>query len=38
MMIYEMPPIPTGTTEQQLEQLREYLVRLITRLNEENRT
>ena len=35
MEVYELPPIPEGTTEQQLQQLREYLLRLVLRLNEE---
>lgn len=33
--IYELPPVLQGTAEQQLRQLREYLLRLILRLNEE---
>ena len=35
MEMYEMPPILGGSTEQQLQQLREYLQRLVLRLNEE---
>ena len=35
MEIYELPPILNGTAEQQLQQLREYLLRLVLRLNEE---
>lgn len=32
--IFEMPPELSGTARQQLEQLREYLMRLVLRLNE----
>ena len=35
MDMYEMPPILDGTAEQQLQQLREYLQRLVLKLNEE---
>lgn len=31
----EYPPMLNGTPEQQLEQLREYLLRVVQRLNEE---
>lgn len=33
--IYELPPMLTGSTQQQLSALREYLMRLVLRLNEE---
>ena len=32
--MYEYPPILSGRTEQQLQLLRDYLVRLIQELNE----
>lgn len=35
MKPYELPPMLQGTAEQQLQQLREYLMRLILQLNEE---
>ena len=35
--MYEMPPILHGTAEEQIRQLRDYLVRLVMRLNEEER-
>ena len=35
MKPYELPPMLNGTAEQQLQQLREYLMRLIMQLNEE---
>lgn len=35
MRPYELPPMLSGTPEQQLQQLREYLMRLIMQLNEE---
>lgn len=35
MKPYELPPILTGSTEQQLQMLREYLLRLVLQLNEE---
>lgn len=35
MRPYELPPVLTGTSEQQLQQLREYLLRLVLQLNEE---
>lgn len=35
MRPYELPPILNGSPEQQLQQLREYLMRLIMQLNEE---
>lgn len=35
MRPYELPPILSGTAEQQLQQLREYLMRLILQINEE---
>ena len=31
----EMPPILTGTEQQQIIQLREYLIRLVRQLEEE---
>lgn len=34
-MIKELPPVLTGDAEQQLQQLREYLIRLVMSLNEE---
>ena len=33
-MIYDMPPILHGTPEEQLAQIRAYLVRLVFELNE----
>ena len=35
--MYELPPILTGPAEEQLRQLREWAVRLILRLNEEEK-
>ena len=35
MLGIEYPPILSGTPEEQLEQLRDYLVRLAQKLNEE---
>lgn len=35
MRPYELPPMLSGTAEEQIEQLREYLMRLILLLNEE---
>lgn len=35
MKPYELPPMLNGTAEQQLQQLREYLMRLILQMNEE---
>lgn len=35
MKPYELPPMLNGTPEQQLQQLRDYLLRLIMQLNEE---
>lgn len=35
MLNLEYPPILSGTPEQQLVQLREYLLRIVQRLNEE---
>lgn len=35
MLNLEYPPMLSGTPEQQLEQLREYLLRVVQRLNEE---
>ena len=35
-MIYELPPMPRGTTDEQLRDLRDYLVRLINQLNESS--
>jgi hypothetical protein len=32
----ELPPILTGTPQQQINQLREYLLRLVRQLEEEN--
>lgn len=34
MEIFEYPPILTGSAEEQLAQLRDYLVRLTQKLNE----
>lgn len=34
-MIYEMPPILHGTPEEQIAQLRAYLVRLVGYIDEE---
>lgn len=33
--IYELPPELSGEAPQQISQLREYLLRLVLRLNEE---
>lgn len=33
--IYELPPMPEGSTENQLRQLRDYLLRLVMSMNEE---
>ena len=33
MKPYEMPPVLTGTTQQQLQQMRDYLARLVLELN-----
>lgn len=33
--MYEMPPILKGPPEEQVKQLRDYLIRLINKLNEE---
>lgn len=33
--IYELPPVLGGSVEQQLMQIREYLLRLVLQLNEE---
>lgn len=38
MRPYELPPILSGSAEQQVQQLREYLMRLILQLNEEGNT
>ena len=35
--IYELPPELHGSVENQLQQLRDYLLRLVLRLNEEAR-
>lgn len=35
--VYELPPILEGTAEEQLQQLRDYLIRLAQQLNEEER-
>lgn len=37
MIPYELPPMLTGTPEQQLAQLRAYLQRLILQINEERK-
>lgn len=34
-MMYEYPPILRGTPEQQLREMRDYLVRLIKEMNEK---
>ena len=33
----EMPPILTGDEKQQIKQLRDYLIRLVLQLNEEEK-
>lgn len=33
--IFELPPMTFGSAEQQIQQLREYLLRLVLQLNEE---
>lgn len=33
--VYEMPPILSGSEDQQLRQLRDYLTRLVLALNEQ---
>ena len=38
MKPYEMPPILQGTTQQQLQQLRDYLARLVLELNRREQT
>ena len=38
MKPYEMSPILTGTTQQQLQQLRDYLARLVLELNRREKT
>lgn len=35
MKPYELPPMLSGTAEEQIDQLREYIMRLIMQLNEE---
>ena len=35
MMDMELPPVLTGDVQQQLRQLREYLLRLVLQMNEE---
>lgn len=35
-MIYELPPMPKGTTDEQVNELRAYLIRLVNQLNEES--
>lgn len=35
--IYEMPPRLTGTTEEKLRKLEEYLTRLVMKLNEREK-
>ncbi len=32
----ELPPIPTGEPEEQIRQLRDYLIRVVLQLNEED--
>ena len=32
--IFELPPLPGGTVEQQMAQIRDYLLRLVMQLNE----
>lgn len=34
--MYEYPPILAGSKEQQIRDLRDYLVRLVQKMNEEN--
>ncbi len=34
--MFEYPPILSGTTEEQIRQLREFLFRVIQKLNEED--
>ena len=31
--IYELPPLPKGSTQEQVDQLRAYLIRLVQMLN-----
>lgn len=38
MKPYEMPPMLNGTAQQQLQQLREYLARLVLELNRREQT
>lgn len=33
--IHELPPFPQGTEQQQINQLRDYLIKLVMELNEE---
>lgn len=33
--IFELPPAPQGSTQQQLDALRDYLLRLVLELNEQ---
>ena len=33
--IYELPPAPSGSTQQQLDALRDWLLRLVLELNSE---
>ncbi len=33
--IYELPPAPAGSTQQQLDALRDWLLRLVLELNSE---
>ncbi len=37
MLPLEMPPMPSGSAEERIKNLEEYLVRLILQLNEERR-
>lgn len=36
MIDLDLPPILSGTEEQQIRQLRDYLIRLVQTLNEED--
>jgi len=33
--IFELPPAPSGSTQQQVDALRDYLLRLVLELNSE---
>ena len=35
--IYELPPMKRGSTQEQVDELREYLLRLVQQLNEEEK-